>query len=195
MLEQIIRGPYQAILVDPLARRLANSLSPLTVTLLALVCGLLSALMLFKGYSQSALALLLLSGYMDTLDGTLARLNKAATPKGAMTDIVSDRAVEAALIIGLYAVAPNERALMCLLMLASVLLCVTSFLVVAIFSANGSQKGFYYSPGIMERAEAFVFFGLMIITPAYFIILAVVFCVLVLLTALIRLLEFDRQVK
>lgn len=63
-------------------------------------------------------------------------------------------------------IAPQERGLWCMLTLGSMLLCITSFLVVGIFTENQSQKSFHYSPGLMKRAEAFSFFIAMMIWPA-----------------------------
>ena len=72
-------------------------------------------------------------------------------------------------------------------MLGSMLICITSFLVIGIFTKNNGEKGFYYSQGLMERAEAFIFFMLMIIFPAAFRILAIVFTFLLLVTAAWRI--------
>jgi hypothetical protein len=101
--------------------------------------------------------------------------------------------VEASVIIALFAVAPESRALPALLMLSCILLCVTSFLVTAIFSENNSEKSFYYSPGLIERPEAFLFFILMMLVPKTFSLLAYLFSALVLWTTYRRLQEF-RQV-
>ena len=133
-----------------------------------------------------------MTGFLDTLDGSLARHLKTTSPKGTVFDITSDRLVEFSIILGLYAFDPTHRALGTLLMLGSVLICVTSFLVVGIFEDNQTEKGFHYSPGIMERAEAFLFFGAMILFPSYFMILAILFTSLVFLTAVIRLSQFSK---
>lgn len=106
-----------------------------------------------------------------------------------------DRIVEFSAVLALYLFDPQHRATLTILMLGSILLCITSFLVVGIFSNNTSQKSFYYSPGIMERAEAFLFFIVMTLFPDYFNFLAAVFCFLVCLTALIRLFEFKRSAQ
>lgn len=78
-------------------------------------------------------------------------------------------------------------------MLSSVLLCITSFLVVGIFSQNTTEKSFYYSPGLIERFEAFLFFSLMMFLPGIFSYLAYAFSGLVLMTALIRMAQFLRK--
>ena len=77
-------------------------------------------------------------------------------------------------------------------MLMSILICITSFLVVGIFSPNTSEKGFFYSPGFIERGEAFLFFIVMAIFPSLFPFFSLLFFSLVFLTALIRLVQFRR---
>ena len=111
---------------------------------------------------------------------------------GAVLDIFSDRCVESALVVGFYWLDPIGRGLPAIAMLVSILLCITSFLVVGIFSENESQKSFHYSPGLMERTEAFIFFALMMFLPQWFHLLAWVFAGLVLYTGVRRIIEFSR---
>lgn len=190
MLEHHLRQYYQCWFADPFARQLSRRFTPIQLTAIAGVTGLLTVPALVAGWVNAAIALLWLSGVADTLDGTVARLQGKSTPFGTVMDIVTDRLVEFALIIGLFLQSPTERGLLCLCMLGSVLLCVSSFLVVGIFIPNQSVKGFYYSTGFIERAEAFILFSLMIIFPHYFSLLAFIFVLLVLLTTIIRLAEF-----
>ncbi len=145
------------------------------------------------GLPLAAIAFLLLSGYLDTLDGSLARRCNKTSPFGAALDIISDRIVESAAILGLFLVEPGARGLPCLMMLASTLLCVTTFLVVGIFTQNTSEKGFRYSPGLMERAEAFALFIAMIALPSAFLFLSWLYTLLVMATALIRLYQFGKM--
>ncbi len=192
MLEQTVRPLYQNLLVDPLVRLISQRVSPLQITLLSGVLGLLVIPALIYGYSMTAIGLLLASGYCDTLDGSLARFQKKDTSLGTVLDIIIDRLVEFSVILGLYFVAPATRSLAIIFMLGAILLCITSFLVVGIFAVNETEKGFHYSPGLMERAEAFIFFILMIIMPHYFNLLAVTFTFLVCFTAIIRVRQFAR---
>lgn len=194
MLEQHVRQYYQFLLVDPLARQLQNHIQPNTVTWLSGLLGVLVIPALFWQQYTIAIVLLLLSGYCDALDGTLARLTHRCTAWGSVLDITMDRVVEFSVIYGLWFV-DASRASGCLLMLGSILLCITSFLVVGIFTANTSTKSFHYSPGLIERAEAFIFLIAMILWPKAFGILAVVFSSLVTLTALLRLRQFYCQEK
>lgn len=190
MLEHYCRQKYQYWLVDGIANVIGRYLSPTHITLFAGLAGLVSMLLLIKNSPLLAVFFLLISGYADSLDGTVARLYGTSSPAGSVLDIITDRLVEFSIIFGLFLLDPISRGVMSMLMLGSVLLCVTSFLVVGIFTPNESEKGFHYSAGLMERAEAFTFFILMIIFPTYFTPLSLLFFVLVLLTTFIRVFEF-----
>lgn len=185
-----IRATYQMICVDPVAKALP--FSPSGITLVGLFAGLLIPFFLWLEWPLASSCALLFSGYCDTLDGTLARMHRKSSPQGAVLDIVSDRIVEAAVIFGLWLVDPLARAGLCLLMMAAVLVCVTSFLVVGIFTENTSTKSFYYSPGIMERTEAFGLFLLMILMPSFFSVTCICFITLVFLTGFFRVHQFVR---
>lgn len=195
MIDSFYRSPYQKILIDPLLNtKLFQKINPIQITLLATLSGVSSLVFLLFGQSFLAAFSLLFSGYLDTLDGSLARVHNKTSPLGAVLDIVSDRTVEFAVLLGLYLQDPT-RALTVIFMLGSVLLCITSFLVVGIFSENHSQKSFYYSPGLIERTEAFFFFILLILIPSFFTPIALLFTLLVLLTTIIRLKQFGQNLN
>ncbi len=160
------------------------------LTLASLLTGSLAASFIALGYVWIPTLLLLLSGYLDMLDGSLARFQGTSSPSGAVLDIISDRVVEFAVVLGLYLVQGSERGLLSLCMLGSIFLCVTSFLVVGIFSQNTSTKSFHYSSGLIERAEAFIFFIALIVFPTFFAPLAIAFTALVLYTTAHRLMQW-----
>jgi archaetidylinositol phosphate synthase len=192
MIESCFRKTYQKVCIDPLLRlKVVVGLHPLLLTGIACLAGVGVLPLLAMGFPIYALILLAISGFLDTLDGSLARHTSKMSNLGAAMDIVSDRVVEFAAILGLFFVEPASRALPCLLMVGSVLICVTSFLIVGVFTQNSSEKSFHYSPGLIERAEAFVFFAAMIALPSAFLLLSYVFNFLVLLTAAIRLVQFS----
>lgn len=190
MIEQYLRPSYQRMLVNRIALILSHKVTANQITLLSGFLGCLVLPALISHQVMLAITLLLLSGFCDTLDGTIARLNQNSSEWGSALDIITDRCVEFVVVLALFALAPQERGLWALLMLGSMLLCITSFLVVGIFTANDSQKSFHYSPGFMERAEAFLFFIAMMIWPNAFTVLSLVFTSLVMATAIIRLRQF-----
>jgi archaetidylinositol phosphate synthase len=190
MLEYYLRSSYQTYCVDPLVTMLQHKMTPIQLTLLGGFLGTCVPLFMYFHTLIGAVIFLLLSGYLDSVDGSLARKQQTVTQIGSLLDIFSDRVVEFAIILGLWLYAPFDRSLMCLLMLGSILLCITSFLTVGIFSENNSEKSFHYSPGLMERPEAFIFFVLMIIFENYFFVLSLLFTLLVLFTSCLRIYEF-----
>ncbi len=190
MLENYFRPQYQKFLVNFFAKWCSQYITPNKVTLLSCLFGISILPSILFHQNWLAIIFLLLSGYLDTLDGTIARLQHKTSNIGTALDILSDRLVEAVIIISLFLVDPTHRGLLALCMLSSVLVCVTSFLIVGIFTPNDSQKSFHYSPGLMERAEAFIFFGGMILFPSMFVEFAILFSILVMLTAGIRLYQF-----
>lgn len=191
MIETYLRPIYQYCVVNPIARKI--QFSPIKITCFSCFTGILVAPALLINLPKIAIVLLLISGFLDTLDGTVARMTDKTSNMGGVLDIVSDRIVELAVMIGLYFVDPSDRALGTLAMLGSCYLCITSFLVVGIFSPNQSEKGFHYSPGLIERTEAFIFFIVMILWPRYFSLLAYLFAGLVLLTSFLHIKAFNRK--
>lgn len=192
MIDSYGRSLYQKAVVDPLLP-IFSTLSPITLTFCALLSGICITPLLAFHCSFYACGMLVVSGFFDTMDGSVARLKNQTSPFGAAFDITSDRFVEFSVILGLYFFDPENRALSCLLMLGSILFCVTSFLVVGIFTQNSSEKSFHYSPGLMERAEAFIFFSLLIMFPDYFFLVSTLFSGLVFLTGLYRLRQFQQS--
>lgn len=190
MIEAILRPTFQKRCVDPIAKTMVKVITPHFVTFLAVLSGISIIPALVFDAIPLACALLIISGYLDILDGTVARLKAKTTPVGTMLDIVGDRIVEFAVILGLYLVDPIARGTVSLCMLGSILICVTSFLVVGIFTPNESKKGFHYSPGLIERFEAFVFFFAMILFPTVFNALGIIMTLLIFFTALVRVTEF-----
>ena len=191
MLDSKFRGKYQTLVIKQVLKiQWLSNVHPTHLTLCALLLGLCIPVLLPLGFILSSLLCLALSGFCDTLDGSLARHSLKTSDMGAALDITSDRIVEFSIVLGLFLVSPESRGLYCLLMLGSILFCITTFLVVGIFTQNKSEKSFHYSFGIIERAEAFLFFAVMFLFPSLFSPLAILFSLLVFMTGALRLFEF-----
>ena len=188
MIEQKLRPFIQSTLVNSVAKFLVGKCKPNTITILSFIVGLVSAICVFVNPYLSVM-LLLLSGYFDVLDGSLARLRGSSSNIGTMLDILSDRFVESFMIIAIFTYQP-QLAWVGLFMMMSILVCISSFLLVGIFTQNDTQKSFYYSPGLIERAETFIFFIIMIIFPSLVFCLGLIYTILVLWTTAYRCYEF-----
>lgn len=181
MIERFFRPKFDAYFIDPVAKS-GLLTRPNVITLLAVIFGFVVIPALYLHHPLVAFVGMVISGYCDVLDGAVARKKNLQSNVGTFLDVLGDRIVEASIIIGLFLYAPATRGLECLLILSSILLCITAFLLIGIFSDENSNKSFYYSPGIIERAEAFIFFGLMMFFPAHFTMLALLLAGLILLT-------------
>lgn len=189
MIEAYCRKPLQVWLFTPLAKLLSHihGLSPCHITYTAGFTGVFSAICIALNRPVFAIVLLLLSGLCDVLDGSLARLHNSQSDDGCALDIITDRVVEAAILIGFYCQAPLSRALPTLLLMASILLCITSFLVVGLLGKTGNNnngKSFQYSPGLIERAECFIAFIVMLIWPRSYYWMSLTLSVLIFFTAI-----------
>lgn len=193
MIDSYIRKKYQTFFIDPWIQiSLFKKISPHLITAIACLIGIAAAFFFFYHHWVVASFLLFLSGYFDTLDGSIARAFHKVSDIGSVLDIVLDRVVEFALVLSLYLQNPLERGLVTIWIMAGILFCMVTFLVIGIFTQNHSEKSFYYSPGLIERTEAFGFIFAMNIFPAFYSILAWAFVALMLATAALRLYQFIR---
>lgn len=197
MLESYVKPYTNRWLLEPVASFSIKNISskPNLYTVWSGVCGILGCPAVYNGYIWFGILLFFISGFLDMLDGYVARKTGQSSPVGTVLDIVADRLVEFSIIFSIYLMDVESNGMYCLLMLGSVLVCVTSFLVVGMFSENNSEKSFYYSPGLIERSEAFLFFFIMLTAPASVPSVGGVFIFLVFLTTLIRLKQFIRQLE
>jgi len=183
MLEQYLRPSLEKMLITPVAKNLPSFVTPFGLTFAALIIGLSVSAFAYLHCLYLAIFALLISGYLDVLDGSLARLRNQSSIPGSIFDIISDRLVELSAVFALYLVNPPARGAWCLLILGSFYFCITVFLVSGIFTKNTSHKGFHYSPGIIERAETFLFVIAMLLMPSFFTALAALLSCLVIITA------------
>lgn len=189
MIDAYFRPLYQQCLIRPILKW-SKEASPITITGVSCLFGVLVMPALYLGLNITAILLLLISGYLDTLDNSIAKSAGKLTAEVAALDIIGDRVVEWAVILGLYAVDPIHRGWLTLCMLGSCYIYMTAFLIVALYSPHEENRRYSYTPGLIERSEAFLFFIAMIVFPSYFSQLVIIFSVLVLITSGYRLREF-----
>jgi phosphatidylglycerophosphate synthase len=138
MLEQRYRSYYQKFFIDPILK-IGCKFSPNIITIASGVVGLWIIPAVYFNYQWLAIFFLALSGYLDTLDGSVARAQNTSSQLGGALDIVIDRLVEGSVIFALFLV-DQSRGIACFLMLFSNLICITSFLVVGIFVEQNTNK-------------------------------------------------------
>ena len=128
-IENLLRKPYDRFLVKPIVECLyPYPIQAWYITLLAGFTGALVLPALLFSWSWLAILLLVLSGYLDTVDGVLARRRGMSRHWGSVLDIVTDRFVEFVVIMALYLVEPATRASASLFLLGSFLSLCNQFL-------------------------------------------------------------------
>ncbi len=172
---------------DTLSKRSGlTKINPNSITVAALVVGLIAAAFLAIGNTFVSLILLWISGLLDVLDGTVARLTGKSSKFGAYMDLVFDRLVEAGIIIGCYIFMP-QFALTYLLFFAGAMFNFSTFMLAGSLFKNNGKKGMHYDVGLVERTESFIFFSLIILFPSYIFITLNVFNLLMFITGIIRM--------
>lgn len=186
---------YVQPIINKIARKVNDHhISPIQLTLVALILGLSAAI--FTGLDHPFMAILLLwaSGFLDALDGTLARISGTKSNRGAFLDITFDRVVEISILYA-FLYRNSNHAIMLLILCSSFVLSMTVFLTVGSMAKNTSEKAFYYQAGITERTETFLFFTAMILFEDYTNLLGYIFASLVFITVAIRFTEALRLIK
>ncbi len=166
MIETLLRPKVQPFFntLGTLLNRL--SLTPNIITACAFSSGVLCALAIIFDCPLYALFFLIISGLCDVLDGTLARLQQKAHPLGAYIDLIADRMVEA-LFIYACAIAYPAPMHAYLIFYIVLLLHFTTFMAAGALFKNNGTKSMHYDACLIERAEAFIIFGAMLLLPHY----------------------------
>jgi len=182
--------------VQPLIKKVADifikfGFSANQVTILAFILGMSVGLFVYFDFILISIILLWISGLLDAVDGTVARLRKMTSTFGTLMDITFDRLVEIGMILAL-ALKHSEHMFLFLLLACSIIITMTVFLTVGSLSNKKSEKSFYYQAGFAERTEGFIFFSGMIIFESYAYLICLAFTIAILFTAMQRMNEAKR---
>ncbi len=169
-------------------------ISPNTVTGLAFVTGLSSGALVAEGQLAIGLTVLWFSGLLDVLDGTVARLSGSSSKAGAYMDLILDRMVEAAVILG-FAWRFPESAFAYLLFFTAVIFNFSTFVVAGALFKNTGQKSFHHDVGLTERTETFLAFTAMGVWPEQIFGILMAFNLLVFYTGILRFVKVVRFLK
>lgn len=177
--------------IEGTARLLLNKgLSANQVTLIAFIVGSTTGLFYYFGFPILAVILLWVSGFLDAVDGTMARLTKPS-PFGTVMDVTFDRVVEISVILGVAFLHP-EIMWALLLLSVSIIISMSIFLTVGAVSEKQGMKSFYYQAGLAERTEGFILFSVMMLFPSVVLWTTLLFFAVELYTGLQRFLEAKR---
>lgn len=164
------------------------------VTILALFLGIATSICVVLDKNILGVCILWLSGYLDAVDGAVARKEGNTTSFGTLMDITFDRMVEVSMILAL-AIKFSEARLNLLFLTIAILISMTIFLTVGALTEKKGMKSFYYQAGIAERTEGFIMFSLMILIPTYVCLITNIFSAIIIITIFQRLNEARKILK
>lgn len=164
------------------------------VTILAMLIGVSSGIFTYLDYNYIGVLVLWLSGYLDAVDGTIARETNSSSAFGTIMDITFDRMVEASVIIGV-ASRYRELSYSAMLLSISIIITMTIFLITGSLTDKKSEKSFYYQAGLAERTEGFIMFSLIILLKDKAEIMIYALTIMIIITILQRFLEARKIVK
>ena len=192
MLDPIFR-PIIHNPLDAAGRWLAGiGLSANQVTIAGLGLGLAAAIAIALGAFAIGLFLFLLSRIADGLDGAVARATMP-TDQGGFLDIALDFFVYAAIPLSFAVYDPSSNAFSAALLLASFLANGSVFLAFAILAEKRAlvsdfrnSRSIYYIGGIAEGSETIAFFAAFCLFPSAFPVLALIFGIICIVSAIAR---------
>jgi len=163
-------------------------LKPTQITFIALLFGILASICFYAEKHFMSIALLWFSGYLDAVDGAMARKSKSITKTGTLLDICFDRIVELSFIIS-FALKHAGAVFALLCLTCSIVMSMSIFLTSGMLIENTGKKSFHYQAGLMERTEGFIMFTIMIVLNKYMKEITFLYAVLILFTVGQRLLN------
>jgi len=158
------------------------------ITVIALFLGILTSIFVYIDMNILAVITLWISGYLDAIDGAIARKTKTTSLFGTLMDITFDRIVETSIILSLAMSYSNAR-INFIVLLICIIISMTIFLTVGALVEKKGIKSFYYQAGVAERSEGFLMFSLMILFPSYIVIFTNLFSAIIFITIIQRIVE------
>ena len=145
---------YYAMVKAIVARSPLARMNPNSISFLASIIGVIAGLFFLFGKSATAGILLLLSGILDTLDGTIARLGERSSKFGAVLDSSLDRYVEMFVFLGITYHFKDSP------MFFWSFLAIIGSMMVSYVRARAQSLGVQKNVGFMQRFERFMILSL-----------------------------------
>lgn len=189
MLDAIIRKHIDPPLAVAARRAVKIGVDANTATVLGFAAGIAAVALIASQLYLPALAALLLSRFLDGLDGAIARETKL-TDLGGFLDITLDFIFYASVVFAFALADPEHNALAAAFLTTSFMATASTFLAYAIIAAKRGvateirgAKSLYYLGGLTEGTETILTFALMCLFPEWFAAIAAVYGLLCWITA------------
>jgi len=189
MFDAAIRRHIDKPLAAVAKRAVPLGVSANAVTALGFALGMAAAALIAAQLYWVALGVLLVSRFLDGLDGAIARQTRI-TDVGGYLDITLDFIVYASVVFAFALADPQRNALAAAFLTMSFMGPAATFLAYAIFAAKHGitteirgAKSLYYLGGLTEGFETILTLALMCAFPDWFSAIAVVYAIMCWITA------------
>jgi CDP-diacylglycerol--glycerol-3-phosphate 3-phosphatidyltransferase len=153
-----IRSVLAYHLTRPVVQLLARtSITPTAVTWSGFLAAICAASLVITGHLFAAGFVVLITGFLDILDGALARYTAQTTPFGAVIDSVLDRLSEAVVLLGILVLYAGEQYFAGILIVGVALI---GSLLVSYIRARAEAMGLECQVGLFTRAERVIVLAL-----------------------------------
>lgn len=192
MRDNVLRRAKDALLL-PVARRTGKNVNPITITLVAGIVGVLAAYAGFRGEFALGLGLFWLNRILDGFDGAVARVSGRQTDMGAYADTLLDFLIYTSIPFALTMRDPSlEKLVILAFLLGTFYVNAAAFLYLSAIlerrqqgaKARGELTAITMPSGVVEGAEAVVFYSLFFLLPDAFPLLMLILGSLVIVTIL-----------
>ncbi len=167
---------------------------PDQITIIGFLIGMMALPLLAMQWYGAALFVIMLNRVFDGIDGELARHQQTQSDAGGYIDICLDFIFYAAVPFGFILADSHANGLAGAALIFAFMGTGSSFLAFAIFSEKNNipriqfdRKSFQYINGLAEGSETIAFFIIVCLFPEYFTILAWIFVVICVITAITRI--------
>lgn len=173
-----IRKTAANFLTQPMVKLLARTrISPNTITWLGFLLTLVAAVLTGSGNLIAGGIMVLVAGFLDMVDGALARSTNRVTSFGGVLDSTLDRLAEAALLLGLLAVFARGQSVAGVLLVG---LALVGSLMVSYLRARVEVLGIECKLGLFTRSERVIVLALGLLLSRFDYALVVALAIIVL---------------
>lgn len=186
------RKTLSCYFTNPVVRVLAKTpVTPNFLTFFSLILAAGATALIVTGNLLAAGFIVLVAGFLDMLDGALARLTNRVTPFGGVLDSTIDRLAEGIVLLGIMYFYADEGSTIGVLLAGAVLL---TSLLVSYIRSRAEAAGIKCTVGFFTRPERIIFLTLGLFINQLEIALSVI-AAFSLFTAGQRLFYVWRQMK
>ncbi|MGL4722619.1 MAG: CDP-alcohol phosphatidyltransferase family protein [Desulfovibrionaceae bacterium] len=181
-------------ILSPLVQRIPESVTPIHITLIGFLLGMLAPLFIYMHFYTVAFFFIIINRICDALDGNLAQYRKTQSFAGAFLDIVLDFIFYASIPFAFGFTGTKIYAYFSLLCLFSIFLSAVAFLAFSILATKSSltnpeyaKKSFYYMSGMIEGTETILYLLFITLFPSLFLFATGLFSLACLYTGIQRI--------